>query len=60
MLIGFTWLFVMKIFSVLLILSALVTAIRADLSKYYDNEDYSSQEYDYYDDQYQDMAPFAE
>ena len=60
MLIGFTWLFIMKIFSVLLTLSALVTAIRADLSKYYDNEDYSSQEYDYYDDQYQDMAQMAQ
>ena len=61
MLIGLTWLFIMKIFSVLLTLSALVTVIRADLSKYYDSEDYSGRDYDYYEDQqYQDMAEMAE
>ena len=61
MLIGLTWLFIMKISSVLLTLSALVTVIRADLSKYYDSEDYSGRDYDYYEDQqYQDMAEMAE
>ena len=62
MLLSLTVLFIMKIFSVLLTLSALVTAIRADLSKYYDTEDFSAGDYDdYYDDQqYQDMAEMAE
>ena len=61
MLISFTALFIMKIFSLLLALSALTTVIRADLSKYYDSEDYSGRDYDYYDDQqYQDMAEMAE
>ena len=59
MLISFPLLFTMKIFSLLLSLSALVTAVRADLSKYYDQEDYSGQDYEYYDDQYEDRAHMA-